>query len=197
MPKKRCLSASLTGGTGDVNPQYQSVQFLQISPDLNGTAILALPQNRLPNREGMVNVFEILQIEWDLSLIAPGTAGTYTTIAVLSTAPVISTGFGFPNNATDVRNMKMNPKVIDYIETTRVVLTGVGFVERDLAEPQSHTLHDGAGHGILIATDNLYLGVTTRGADVTTQAQTGTAHIMYRIKAVGLTEYIGIVQSQQ
>lgn len=193
---KRARADSLTGGTGDVNPQWLSAQILQIVADTNAAVTIPLPQNRLPNAQGKVNVFEILQVEWDLSLQAPGTTGTFTNIGVLSSAPIIVPA-GFPANSSDVRAMKTNPKVIDYTESTRLVLTGVGFSERDNTEPILHQLHDGAGHGTLIGTDNLYLGVTTKGNDATTAQQVATCHIMYRIKSVSLTEYIGIVQSQQ
>lgn len=53
---------------------------------------------------------------------------------------------------------------------------------------------DGAGHGFLIATDNLFAQVQSSG---TGAAQAVAFKIYYRWKNVGLAEYIGIVQSQQ
>jgi len=66
-----------------------------------------------------------------------------------------------------------------------------------------HDLTDGAGHGILIATDNVYLAF-----DVLISSPAGNnisvlvgsylqADLIYRFKNVSLQEYIGIVQSQQ
>lgn len=66
-----------------------------------------------------------------------------------------------------------------------------------------HDLTDGAGHGVLVATDNIFLTLQTAatvvGASATITAATGFGEcaILYRFKEVGLAEYIGIVQSQQ
>lgn len=63
-----------------------------------------------------------------------------------------------------------------------------------------HDLTDGAGHGVLIATDNVWLTAWLNGAvpDIGTTAQLNVyAELLYRFKKVTLQEYIGIVQSQQ
>lgn len=63
-----------------------------------------------------------------------------------------------------------------------------------------HDLTDGAGHGVLIATDSIWLTGFINGAvpDIgTTAAVNVYAEILYRFKKVSLQEYIGIVQSQQ
>lgn len=57
-------------------------------------------------------------------------------------------------------------------------------------------LTDGAGHGVLVATDSLYFGaIQTAGASPITGNT--TCRILYRWKNVGLAEYVGLVQSQQ
>lgn len=65
-----------------------------------------------------------------------------------------------------------------------------------------HDLTDGAGHGLLVATDNIFLSVqTTNIAFVGESADSivgfVAADLIYRFKEVALAEYIGIVQSQQ
>jgi hypothetical protein len=55
---------------------------------------------------------------------------------------------------------------------------------------------DGAGHGILVATDQIFVGGIEAGITLAGSSLMG-ARIMYRWKNVSLTEYIGIVQSQQ
>lgn len=63
-----------------------------------------------------------------------------------------------------------------------------------------HDLTDGAGHGVLIATDNVWLTAFLNGAvpDIgTTAALNVYADLLYRFKKVTLQEYVGIVQSQQ
>lgn len=65
-----------------------------------------------------------------------------------------------------------------------------------------HDLTDGAGHGVLVATDNVFLTLQTALSSIigtSVGGITGVAEcaILYRFKEVGLAEYIGIVQSQQ
>lgn len=69
--------------------------------------------------------------------------------------------------------------------------TGVGY-NQDVF--QVIDLTDGDGHGILVATDNIYFQVTSNGF---AGAQEQSAKLLYRFKEVSLVEYIGIVQSQQ
>lgn len=63
-----------------------------------------------------------------------------------------------------------------------------------------HDLTDGAGHGLLVATDNIWLtcqvGATAPGLAITVSGLV-VLDIFYRFKKVTLQEYIGIVQSQQ
>jgi len=61
-------------------------------------------------------------------------------------------------------------------------------------EPYHDDLTDGAGHGVLVATDQIYCQISSSS---TGAAQTCAGKIWYRWKNVGLAEYIGIVQSQQ
>ena len=55
-------------------------------------------------------------------------------------------------------------------------------------------LTDNAGNGMLVATDRIVIyGANTSG----TIAGTYVAKVLYRLKEVGIQEYVGIVQSQQ
>jgi len=60
--------------------------------------------------------------------------------------------------------------------------------------PVEIDLTDGAGHGVLVATDKMFLSVVSEGTGDTNDV---TCKILYRYKTVGITEYVGIVQSQQ
>jgi hypothetical protein len=55
-------------------------------------------------------------------------------------------------------------------------------------------LTDQAGHGYLVATDNIYLALRTI---TTAQVNSFICRITYRFKEVSLAAYVGIVQSQQ
>jgi hypothetical protein len=61
-------------------------------------------------------------------------------------------------------------------------------------DPIVHDLTDGAGHGLLLATDQLYLTISSFNF---TNPNYVSCKILFRYKTVSLTEYIGIVQSQQ
>lgn len=72
-----------------------------------------------------------------------------------------------------------------------------------MQNPDWHDLTDGAGHGVLVATDNIWLSIlaTAATADAGENAVLNVASsncdLFYRFKEVTLQEYIGIVQSQQ
>lgn len=53
---------------------------------------------------------------------------------------------------------------------------------------------DGAGHGMLIGVDSLFARLASTA---TGSANTAYIRLYYRFKEVSLTEYVGIVQSQQ
>lgn len=74
--------------------------------------------------------------------------------------------------------------------TTAASASGVVHVEY----PLQQNLTDGAGHGVLVATDNVYLQI---GSLTTGVQNTMTCWMLYRFKKVNVLEYIGIVQSQQ
>lgn len=79
---------------------------------------------------------------------------------------------------------------------------GIRPFSTDADSVEYHDLTDGAGHGVLIATDNIFLNVQVTNAafnNVTADAISATFNcdILYRFKEVKLQEYIGIVQSQQ
>lgn len=58
-------------------------------------------------------------------------------------------------------------------------------------------LTDGVGHGVLVATDQLFIGaIQSAAASPITGSDTISVRILYRWKDVSVTEYIGIVQSQ-
>lgn len=75
---------------------------------------------------------------------------------------------------------------------------GAGAQIYDFNLSEYDDLTDQAGHGLLVATDNIYLNVwmdSTGAQVITNPAVVCTLH--YRLKEIGLQEYIGIVQSQQ
>lgn len=202
---------SLTGGTGDVNPQQYRLGLASgIAITTTGTTATSatqafpVPISRLKQGTGKATVMEILKLRWTNTIgIATNQAphnAYYLMQGILSTKAPSAVGAGispFPN-AND-------GSIIDSMNVTNVIgVTGTAQVNAasyDNETPNYHDLTDGAGHGILVATDNIWLtGLFTVGS-VDTTSYTGTGFcnvsIFYRFKDVSLQEYIGIVQSQQ
>lgn len=88
-----------------------------------------------------------------------------------------------------------NPKVFAWTElSVRNAFTAAGSVAQVQPVMQTVDLTDGQGHGVLIATDNIYVCGSASGYQ---NVQTISFKILYRLKTVSLSEYVGMVQSQQ
>jgi len=163
---------ALTGGTKDVNPQYMAGELITSgAADTTYSAEIPLPVQRLNNKNRSM-VMEITKMQFEI-----GTDATTSHVHYgISTSKLTQQG-GVKPNIT-------NPSII--------------FMERvkySASQPASLTvdLTDGAGHGILVGADKIYLFYNTP----TTSAVTARVRIWYRWKNVSLTEYIGIVQASQ
>lgn len=179
---------SLTGGTGDVSPQWMTFSAVQSGADTTTTTAQAIPVQRLP-QSGRAQVLEVLKVAFFSSTNLPASASATETTDSITT--MISTkSFGTTNTTFS------EPTVFaaDSIQS-RSAFTAAGTYFVILpTSPRIYDLTDGGGHGVIIATDNIYAQVQSSGTGAT-----NTVHIklLYRWKNVGLSEYIGIVQSQQ
>lgn len=184
---KRSVSSreSLTGGTFDVSPQLLSVQIQQVAANTYAEGTIVVPINRFAVAPTEAVVMEILKTYWNLSELDanPAAGGDVRFIhAVLSTraSPAL-----LPFNS---------PFVISAAEKVyRGAFTAAGSYAVTSNEPIIQDLSDGAGHGVLVATDQLLIGLNTQGY---TAVASANMKILYRFKKIGLAEYIGIVQSQ-
>ena len=189
MAKRRRMGDSLTGGSGDVNPQ--TMQFV-LNPALTGGVQewdIVTPYSRLPRSGNKVTIMEILKIRYEMPDCIPAPGGaTFTGYLHLwvATRSVISHA-GSIGQPGSIDNYRLAVDV-----PTAVLFGGPVLQEKTV----THDLTDGAGHGILVATDSIILG--GGGHASLWIAGTGAAiSILYRFKHVTLEEYIGIVQSQQ
>ena len=187
MPKRARSSSSLTGGTGDVNPQWLNL-FSTNNPGTSYTeGGFPIPIQRLPD-SGKAQVMEILKVEWGLGAQVNVMA---VTAAAWFSAYLTTRSFG----TTEPTGALQNGTVISKWNINYYFGSGVG-VTALLETPKINDLTDGAGHGILVATDNIYLGYIASAA-AEPIAGTFTCRVLFRWKNVSLAEYIGIVQSQQ
>ncbi len=178
MPKRRYRD-TLTGGTGDVNPQVIRASVEQLTLNSYAEKEIDIPLN-LPKSGTRATVMEILRIKILYNIVPGPEIGSHKSSWQLST--------------TSLPQIYMidNPLVIATdAMTTGTVTTGSVTVTSSL---KTYDMTDGAGHGYLIASDNLYFSVAT--SSFVTNLQRMAIQIIYRWKSIGLTEFIGILTSQ-
>lgn len=210
MPKKD----TLTGGTGDVNPQVFKIP-LQIVPfttaagvagAFTASAAVPIPILRLPQKADRAVIMEIVKIRWANGLFLSLPVDSAQNFIVTGTAFIATGPSPFPvglNPANNVYNPS-DSRVVDYVTVTNAVgrtATSLLCFSVDNETPNFHDLTDNDGHGFLVATDQLFIGaqINVLPLDSTVQYTTGfnaQADLFYRFKEVSLKEYIGIVQSQ-
>lgn len=178
---------SLTGGTGDVNPQLLSIRVTQTAADTTTSAQAMLPIQRLAQGSRRAQVMEVLKIYFNSSALpisASATEVVDSITTILSTVNGGTTNLGFNN-----------PQVFAaYFVSQNSAFTAAGtYMSNKGQTPFVQDLTDGAGHGILIATDSIFIQAQSAG---TGAANVCDAKVLYRMKDVSIEEYIGIVQSQ-
>ena len=187
---KRKMSArdkSLTGGTGDVKPQILSVGGVNSAVNLTRQISFANPVPRIGSTPNRATIMEILKV-WFFGDSVSDQA--YEEWAYLSTRGVLADGTASTTlqgamiaiqDQGVIAGMTTNYQII-----TSGAVAGVNPVQIDLT--------DGAGNGVLIATDNLVFEFGTANAAGTARF---LAKILYRLYDASIMEYVGIVQSQQ
>lgn len=190
--KKRKINDQLTGGTGDVNPQ-QYIIFEDINQATVATQGFPLPVPRFGAFGASRSVvFELLAVHWILNTPPiPGAAATIMSVrAAVTTNPITPPVSPL---ATDARALSVfNRGWVIPAAGTAVTATTEHLMDEFI------DLTDEAGHGVLIATDNIYMAVRNEvHAGNATLLSNLTAKLYYRMKEVSLQEYVGIVQSQQ
>lgn len=168
----------LTGGTRDVSPQFMTIVAAQSGADATTTTTTPIPIQRMPT--GMkAQVMEVLKVFYWL----PTPAATTDNISI--TAFTSTSSFG--TTATSWGE----PRVFAGASVFKdAVTSGIAFQP----QIQEFDTTDGSGHGVLVATDNIYTQVQSVSTGVT---NTVYVKLLYRWKNVTVQEYIGIVQSQQ
>lgn len=182
---KRARGSTLTGGTGDYNPQTYSISVLQTAIDTTTTASFPTPIPRFGTGGSTTSpVMEVLKVFFVVDDLAALSQQT-TYIGSLSTSDITAPGtFGV--------NLIADPRVFAFFSLDGIYLTAAGFATA--SRVFEFDLTDGSGRGLLVATDNIFFHNFTSG---TGRANNMIAKILYRMKNVTLQEYVGIVQSQQ
>ena len=186
--RARTSAGGLGGGTGDVKPQFLTLTSGENAPDVYNVVVFALPVPRFGTMKSKATVFEILSVDWYL---APAilTDGVHAVFAYLTTSPNRSDTepFILQDIAIDVAR----PQTFAAVGENNILIVQGGL---NATFPRHVDLTDGAGNGILIATDSLSMVV----ANVDDSGPAiSVAKVKYRLTNVGISEYVGIVQSQQ
>lgn len=187
---RRAQDDELTGGTMDVNPQYLHGTVTMSAANTTTTVALGTPIVRVgPQTDGNAVIMEVLKCYADMTVVDTDNAAATTRTHTISFA---TTNFG----ATAPTAGFAEPRVFAQMQRqVRNAFTAAGSGMLDqLDDVAVYDCTDGAGHGILIATDNIFV----QGSSANFNAAVAFPFkILYRFKRVSLVEYIGIVQSQQ
>lgn len=213
---KRAKADRLTGGTNDVNPQWYKMQTSaapgSVVPSNGGTANnniarrFNLPINRI-NQTGQntATIIEILKVRWSW---ATGITGTNPWL--LAVEGYLSS----VSNSGNFDGLSQLGTTLDWItiDDSFQPFTSYGGgtvilpqIVSNIEQPIEHDLTDGDGHGLLVATDAVTLihkfsfenNGPVGGPALTWDSVALGCEILYRYKTVSLTEFIGIVQSQE
>lgn len=179
---------SVTGGTLDVKPQILTFSSTQATVNQYQVLTGNLPVPRFGTQKSKATIFEILKCYFylgnedktDLS------AGYFAYLATNDTGRNTGDTCSSANTSED----RGESNVLAYVEWLQQVTTSGGYSR---ISPTVVDLTDSNGNGVLVATDRL---VFITGSLSATAASTFAVKILYRMVNVGVSEYVGIVQSQ-
>jgi len=192
MKRKRAArdGGSVTGGTGDVKPQYLTINTATAAgADDYATGSITVPIIRpSSNTPDQAVIVELLEADYYINIAdaADSTAhrgaflNTHATRVTSDTATLASLAL----DAQDPTNVGM--------VTEHGVLTTSGHMLK--LYPHKYDFTDQNGNGMLIASDSIILTVGEVG---NTASGVSTCRIKYRFVKVGIIEYLGIVAQQQ
>lgn len=166
-----------TGGTGDVRPQLLKFRVTQTGADTTTTTAQAVPVPPIPISETKTQVMEVLKV-----YITPNN--------ISEVDSNLQIGLTTKNFGTTGYNPS-EPSIIAY-HTFYSKITTSG--QMGIQYPYVFDCSDGAGHGILVATPNVYGCIVSSSTGLTNVADIA---ILYRLVDIRTIEFLGIVQSQQ
>lgn len=184
---KRARRDVLTGGTGDVSPQWLKSIAVQSGNDTTTTSTVTLPVTRIP-QSGVATIIEVLRVKW-----IPAIGDVFPTAAA-NTAKSMSCTISTKNFGTTAPGLSEGSIIDNYSAELAGAFTAAGTYGVYASGTEEHDLSDGAGHGLLIATDQMFFQIASANTGVAVAA---AVWLLYRFKSVSIEEYVGIVQSQQ
>lgn len=178
---------SVTGGSGDVKPQY----LTGVTPVPAGTQDYGVVEILVPRLvlggTNTATVMEILQVDYYLACADIDELG-FTHWAFLNSRVLHQT-----NDASTLATYcadLADPGSFAPVSVSHIFLTSGGAPN---LQPQSIDTTDKNGNGILIATDRIFFHAGNIGGGIASES---VVKILYRMVNVGIREYVGIVASQ-
>lgn len=169
----------LTGGTGDVNPQYLSINIAQTAADSTTAVTFPLPLPRFQPTKNRSIVLEVLRVTF---LLRTANWVFVNNARIFCNVSTSNTAFGVDDHQTFATFTQT------YQQT--LLAANVNYIWNG---PKEVDTTDGAGHGLLVATNAITVAL---GSVLTSDTNVVDLKLWYRYKEVGLTEYIGIVAQQ-
>jgi len=189
MKRRKTSGGSVTGGTGDIKPQYFTFGTATATAgDDYQLQQQTLPIVRPSTSAGEATIMEFLSVDYYPNVA--NMADTASTVFMCLASNIDRSSGDTPTLATIAQDIA-DPRTFGAVVSTRGFTTS-GSVEYQY--PIHYDFTDDNGNGMLYASDQVFLV----GASIA-DAATGfyTAKLKYRYVTVTLIEYIGIVQQQQ
>lgn len=186
---KRKSGGSVTGGTGDIKPQIMTLES-GTAGAVDDYVVKAnqLPVPRFGTMQSRATIFELLWVDWYLNVRNVADTADVE-FAYLATNTDRADGDTSTTGTFEADLARSN--VFAAALWAQSLSTNGGF---NLEMPIHIDLTDNNGNGVLVATDKLFVvGGNISG----TNAGNYIAKVAYRMVNVGISEYVGIVQSQQ
>lgn len=187
MVKRHRGDGSLTGGLGDVNGAFLSTTVTQTGSDATTTQSIQTPVTVVAGRSSS-DIMEILKVFFYFDVTPPPTANSnasrfdiyLSTKNFATTEPSLRQGDALVFAAATIQNSVTQSSAVGEITATGVY-------------PIAMDLTDGAGHGFLVATSNIYAQLVSAS---TSQTNVCRIKILYRLKKVSESQLTSLLLSQ-
>ncbi len=166
---------ALTGGTGDTNPQVYGIVVTQTGDDNGQETELPVPVLRMGMSMTRAQVIEVTKVEFQLPYPPVGIADSTQTYSCSLTSRSIG---AFIASLAEPNLLAKFEKQVNFEH----IGTGDGLTVTTHEAIKVFDLTDGAGHGILVTSANLYFQMNTSN---TASPSTFGVRIFYRFKQIG------------
>ncbi len=167
----------------DKFPNYMSWTIDEINPQVFETIVIntPIPRNQII-RGNKATILELLWLVGDVHNIVFSIANEFVEWGIKTGATPTSAAEGRIGNGNVIAHKK---------QSLHIVASGGGIVESDII----FDFQSKDGFGMLLATDSFHAWMFNGQTGI--EKLTGDFRLYYRFVQVPVTEYIGIVQSQQ